>query len=153
MLMLAIGVIKRPSFALRAAMAIMPTLAQRSIFYGVRTCALKPVEGHRASGPLKQEPSEEQLEAVLRNLRPSGWRGCQQTSVGRLFWSRSFHRDFRRRGLDLTVVVGPTELQGPALRRHRKEGDEWICRDGLMQVGAQDVSAVVCANDQINDVT
>src|SRR5215475_12430857 len=78
MLMLAIGVIKRPSFALRAAMAIMPTLAQRSIFYGVRTCALKPVEGHRASGPLKQEPSEAQLEAVLRNLRPSGRRGCQR---------------------------------------------------------------------------
>ena len=80
MLMLAIGVIKRPSFALRAAMPIMPTLTQRSIFYGVRTCALKPVEGHRASGPLKQEPSEEQLEAVLRNLRPSGRRGCQNRS-------------------------------------------------------------------------
>src|SRR5262249_38124712 len=77
MLMLAIGVIKRASFALRAAMPIMPTLTQRSIFYGVRTCALKPVEGHRASGPLKQEPSEAQLEAVLRNLRPSGRRGCQ----------------------------------------------------------------------------
>jgi len=69
--MLAIGVIKRPSFALRAAMAIMPTLTQRSIFYGVRTCS---VEAWR-------DTAQAQLEAVLGNLRPSGRRGCQ------LIWS------------------------------------------------------------------
>jgi hypothetical protein len=40
--------------------------------------ALKPVEVYRASGPLKQEPSGEQLKATLGNLRPSGRRGCQK---------------------------------------------------------------------------
>src|SRR5215475_7141369 len=101
MSMLAIGVIKRPSFALHAAMAIMPTLTQRSIFYGVRTCALKPVEGYRkrpveagtirsAAQGCSQEPSAFRPERKSarthppRNQRvlpkdgllmpPSGWR-------------------------------------------------------------------------------
>ena len=52
-LMLAIGVIKRPSFALRAAMAIMPTLTQRSIFYGVRTCSVEACGGTPRKRPVE----------------------------------------------------------------------------------------------------
>src|SRR5215831_17487048 len=65
---------------------------------------------------------------------------------------RSLDRDLRRGGLDLAVVVGPTELQRPALRRHREEGDERVRRDGLMQVGAEDFGAVIRAHEQINDI-
>src|ERR1700722_14201398 len=65
---------------------------------------------------------------------------------------RSFDRDPRRRGLNLAVVVGPLELQRPALGRHREEGDERVRRDGLMQVGAEDFGAVVRAHEQIDDV-
>ena len=51
---------------------------------------------------------------------------------------RSFHRDLGRRRLYLPIVIGPAELQRPALRRHREEGDERVRRDGLMQVGTED---------------
>src|SRR6266849_1027277 len=65
---------------------------------------------------------------------------------------RSFHRDLRRRRLNLPIVVGPAELQRPALRRHREEGDERVRRDGLMQIGAEDLRAVVGAHEQIDDI-
>src|SRR6266849_879576 len=66
---------------------------------------------------------------------------------------RSLHRDLGRRRLHLPIVVGPAELQRPALRRHREEGDERVRRDRLMQVGAEDLCAVVGAHEQIDDIT
>src|SRR5262249_55925663 len=66
--------------------------------------------------------------------------------------NRSFHGDLCRRGLYLPVVVGPAELHRAALRRHREKSDERVCRNGLVQVGAEDLGAVVGAHEQVDDI-
>jgi putative transposase len=43
--------------------------------------SLKPVEGHRSSGPTTQEASGGQLNAALQNPRPSGRGACQGCGV------------------------------------------------------------------------
>src|SRR5215470_9395735 len=65
---------------------------------------------------------------------------------------RSLHDDLRRRSLHLPIVVGPAKLQRSALRRHREEGDERVRGDRLMQVGAENLRAVVGAHEQIDDI-
>src|SRR5262249_35051864 len=64
----------------------------------------------------------------------------------------SFDRNLRRGGFDLAAVVSPFELQRPALGHHREEGDERVRGDRLVQVGAEDLGAVVGAHEQVDDV-
>src|SRR5208282_6445110 len=75
------------------------------------------------------------------------------TSVGMSISStRSFDRDLGRCHLDIALVIGPFELELSALGCRREKADEGVRGNGGVQVGAEDLLAIIGAHERIDDV-
>src|SRR5438552_6634378 len=65
---------------------------------------------------------------------------------------RSFHGDLDLLGCGVAVVAGPPEFDGAALGGDRVEGDERVGGNRWMQLGAENLLAVVGGDEVRDDV-